>query len=178
MSEEVIRGLDPKTLWQRFYEISQIPRPSGKEEKILQYLRNIANELRHEMKQDSAGNIVVFIPPTPGNESSKTVVLQSHVDMVCEKNKDSAHDFDNDPIKLLKDNGWIKADDTTLGSDNGIGIAASLAVAGDKDVIHGPLELLFTVAEETGLLGASNLKQGFISGKTLLNLDAEEEGSF
>ncbi|UCD71756.1 MAG: aminoacyl-histidine dipeptidase [Syntrophobacterales bacterium] len=178
MSDTVIKGLRPEMLWRRFYEISQIPRPSKKEGKILQYLRNIAKELSLKMREDSAGNIVMSVKATPGYENAKTVVLQSHVDMVCEKNKETDHDFTNDPIKLVRDNGWIKAEGTTLGSDNGIGVAASIAVASDKDVAHGPLELLFTVDEETGLTGANNLRPGFITGKTLLNLDSEEGGSF
>lgn len=178
MSDKVIKGLKPEMLWKRFYEISQVPRPSKKEEKILQYLRNIAKELGIKIREDSAGNIVMFVTPTSGYENAKTVVLQSHVDMVCEKHRGTDHDFDNDPIKLVRDNDWIKAEGTTLGSDNGIGVAASIAVATDKDVVHGPLELLFTVDEETGLTGANNLRPGFITGKTLLNLDSEEGGSF
>lgn len=178
MSDKAIRGLDPAIVWQRFYEISQIPRPSKKEEKILQYLRNIAKELSLNIKEDSVGNMVMSVKATPGYENAKTVVLQSHVDMVCEKNKGTDHDFNNDPITLVRDDDWIKAEGTTLGSDNGIGIAASIAVASDRDVIHGPLELLFTVDEETGLTGANNLRPGFITGKTLLNLDSEEGGSF
>ena len=178
MSAEAIDGLSPKILWQKFYEISQIFRPSKKEEKILKYLRDFAHELGFMAKKDSAGNIVMSIPATPGYENARTVILQSHVDMVCEKNKETHHDFDRDPIKLIRDSGWIKAEGTTLGSDNGIGCAASLAVAIDKEVIHGPLELLFTVDEETGLTGVNNLQPGFISGRTLLNLDSEEHGAY
>ena len=178
MSDKAIMGLDPEIVWQRFYEISQVPRPSKKEEKILRYLRNIAKELSLKIKEDSVGNMVMSVKATPGYENAKTVVLQSHVDMVCEKNKGTDHDFNNDPITLVRDGDWIRAEGTTLGSDNGIGIAASIAVASDRDVIHGPLELLFTVDEETGLTGANNLRPGFITGKTLLNLDSEEGGSF
>ena len=178
MSDKAIMGLDPEIVWQRFYEISQVPRPSKKEEKILRYLRNIAKELSLKIKEDSVGNMVMSVKATPGYENAKTVVLQSHVDMVCEKNKGTDHDFNNDPITLMRDDDWIRAEGTTLGSDNGIGIAASIAVASDRDVIHGPLELLFTVDEETGLTGANNLRPGFITGKTLLNLDSEEGGSF
>ena len=178
MSDKAIKGLKPEILWQRFYEISQIPRPSKKEERVLQYLRNTAKELSLTTEEDSAGNIVMYVPASPGYENAKTVVLQSHVDMVCEKNKGTDHDFDRDPIKLVRDNDWLKAAGTTLGSDNGIGVAASLAMASDRDVIHGPLEFLFTVDEETGLTGVSNLQPGFIAGRTLLNLDSEEEGSF
>ncbi len=178
MSEKAIDGLSPRILWQKFYEISRISRPSKKEERILQYLKDFADDLSLRTEQDSAGNIVVFVPATPGYEDSRTVILQSHVDMVCEKNKGTEHDFDRDPIKLIRDEGWIKAEGTTLGSDNGIGVAASLSIALDEDVFHGPLELLFTVDEETGLTGANNLQPGFITGKTLLNLDCEELGAF
>lgn len=178
MSEKAIDGLNPRILWQKFYEISQISRPSKKEERILEYLKRFADDLGLKTKDDSAGNIVVFVPATPGHENARTVILQSHVDMVCEKNKRTEHDFDRDPIKLVRDGEWMKAEGTTLGSDNGIGVAASLAVVLDKDVVHGPLELLFTVDEETGLTGANNLQPGFISGTTLLNLDCEEHGTF
>jgi len=178
MSEEAIDGLNPRILWKKFHEISQISRPSKKEERILQYLKDFADELSLEIKQDGAGNIVMFVAATSGHENARTVILQSHVDMVCEKNRGTDHDFDRDPIRMIRDNGWIKADGTTLGSDNGIGVAASLAIASDEDLIHGPLELLFTVDEETGLTGASNLEPGFITGKTLLNLDCEEHGVF
>jgi dipeptidase D len=178
MSEEAIDGLNPRILWKKFHEISQISRPSKKEERILQYLKDFADDLGLGIKQDSAGNIVMFVAATPGHEDARTVILQSHVDMVCEKNKGTDHDFDRDPIKLIRDDGWVKAEGTTLGSDNGIGVAASLAVALDKDIIHGPLELLFTVDEETGLTGVNKLQPGFISGKTLLNLDGEEHGAY
>ncbi len=178
MAATVIDGLVPSTLWKKFYEISQVPRPSKSEERIRLYLRNFAGQNYLSMKEDEAGNIVIQIPPKPGFEKSPTVVLQSHVDMVCEKNKDTDHDFMNDPIVLIRDGEWIKADGTTLGADNGIGAAAALAVACDDDFEHGPLELLFTVDEETGLTGVNYLKKGFISGSTLLNLDTEEDGAF
>jgi len=130
------------------------------------------------MKEDECGNIVMQIPPKPGFEKSPTVILQSHVDMVCEKNKNTEHDFLNDPIVLVRDGEWIKAEGTTLGADNGIGAAAALAIATDDDFDHGPIELLFTVDEETGLTGANNLKKGFVTGNILLNLDTEEDGAF
>ncbi len=178
MSDSAVKGLEPEILWQRFYEIAQVPRPSKKEGKILEHMRNLIKELNLEYKEDKVGNIVVSVPATKGYETSPTVVLQGHVDMVCEKNKGTKHDFDNDPIKLIKDGEWIKADGTTLGSDNGIGVAASLAIITDKDSVHGPLEILMTVDEETGLTGANNLESGFITGKILLNLDSEEDGAF
>lgn len=178
MSSSAIDGLVPSTLWKKFNEISQIPRPSKSEERIRLYLRNFAGQNNFIIKEDETGNIVIQIPPKPGFENSTTVVLQSHVDMVCEKNKDTIFDFMNDPIVLVRDGEWIKADGTTLGADNGIGVAAALAVAYDEDFEHGPLELLFTVDEETGLTGVNNLKKGFITGTILLNLDTEEDGAF
>jgi dipeptidase D len=178
MSVEVIKDLKPSILWERFYGISQIPRPSKKEEKILAYLKNLCNDLNVKYKQDKIGNLLITVPATPGKEQAPVVVLQAHVDMVCEKNKDTQHDFDNDPIKLIRSNGWLKAEGTTLGSDNGVGAAAALALITDKDAQYGPLEILLTVDEETGLTGANNLESGFISGKILLNLDSEEDGAF
>lgn len=178
MPNNAIEGLAPATLWNRFYEISQIPRPSKHEERIRLYLRNFAGKNNLEMKEDESGNIVINLPPKPGFENVPTVVLQNHVDMVCEKNKDKNHDFNSDPIELIRDGDWIKADGTTLGADNGIGAAAALAIATDYTFNHGPLQLLFTVDEETGLTGANNLKKGFIDAKYLLNLDTEEDGYF
>ncbi len=178
MPANAIDGLTPSTLWKKFYEISRVPRPSKSEERIRLYLRNFAGQNNLSMKEDETGNIVIQIPPKPGFEGAPTVVLQSHVDMVCEKNKNTEHDFLNDPIELIRDGEWIKADGTTLGADNGIGAAAALAVACDDDFEHGQLELLFTVDEETGLTGVNNLQKGFITGTTLLNLDTEEDGAF
>lgn len=178
MANSIIEDLEPSTLWTRFYEISQIPRPSKGEEQIRAYLRNFAAVRNLKMKEDKVGNIVIFLEPTKGFEKAPTAVLQSHVDMVCEKNKEKVHDFNSDPIKLVRDGEWIKADGTTLGADNGIGVAAALAIASDYTIDHGPIELLFTVDEETGLTGANNLQNGYIKGKYLLNLDTEEDGAF
>ncbi len=178
MSLSVIEGLAPSLLWNRFYEISQIPRASKSEDRIRLYLRNFAEKNNLEFKEDKVGNIVMKVEATPGFENTPTVVLQGHVDMVCEKNKGTEHDFANDPLKLINDGEWIKADGTTLGADNGIGVAAALAVINDNEFIHGPLELLFTIDEETGLTGANNLQRGFINGTILLNLDTEEDGAF
>jgi dipeptidase D len=178
MSRKAIEGLQPEILWNRFYEITQVPRPSKKEEKILKYLKNWADDNNFPYKQDKVGNLVVTIPASSSMEDYPTIVLQGHVDMVCEMNKGTKHDFDNDPLILKQENGWIKAEGTTLGSDNGIGLAAGMAVSEDGSAMHGPLELLFTVDEETGLTGADNLKPGFIKGKYLINLDSEEDGIF
>lgn len=178
MSEAIIEGLKPEIMWKRFYEITQIPRPSKKEEKILEYLRNFAKEHDLEMKEDETGNIVMKLPATPGYENKPTIVLQGHVDMVCEKNKGTEHDFENDPIKLVKDGEWMTAEGTTLGADNGIGVAAGLSVVTDDSITHGPLELLFTVDEETGMTGVNGLQPGFVEGRILLNMDSEEDGAF
>lgn len=178
MSKEAIEGLKPELVWERFYEISQVPRPSKKEEKILEYLRNFAKENNLETKEDDVHNIVMKVPATPGYEKAPTVVIQGHVDMVCEKNKGTEFDFDNDPIKLVREGEWMASDGTTLGSDNGIGVAAGLALVHDDSVKHGPLELLFTVDEETGLTGANNLGKDLLEGKILLNCDSEEDGAF
>ncbi len=178
MSESIIKDLKPETLWKRFYEISQVPRPSKKEEKIREHLRNLFKKLNTDFKEDKTGNLVASIPASAGYEKAPTVILQGHVDMVCEKNKTTQHDFDNDPIKLKRDDGWIKAEGTTLGGDNGVGVAAALSIITDKESIHGPIEILLTVDEETGLTGANNLEHGLITGKILLNLDSEEEGTF
>ena len=178
MPKSSIEGIEPKILWERFYEISQVPRPSKKEEKIIEHFKNLLDQLKVNYNVDKSGNIVAFLPATKGYENAPTVVLQGHMDMVCEKNKDKVFDFDNDPIDLLKEDGWITADGTTLGADNGIGLAAALAVITDTEVIHGPIEILCTVDEETGLTGANNLEPGFITGTIMLNMDSEEDGAF
>ncbi|MGB5894275.1 MAG: M20/M25/M40 family metallo-hydrolase, partial [Ignavibacteriaceae bacterium] len=178
MADTAVAELKPKHLWKRFYEITQVPRPSKKEEKIRAHFRELLKNLKTEFKEDAIGNIVALVPATPGYENAPTIVLQGHVDMVCEKNKDKQHDFDNDPIAVSIKDGWVVADGTTLGSDNGIGVAAGLAIITDPDVVHGPIEILMTVDEETGLTGANNLEPGFITGKILLNMDSEEDGAF
>lgn len=178
MSRKAIEGLQPEILWNRFYEITQVPRPSKKEEKILAYLKNWADDNKFSYKQDKVGDLVVTIPATSSMEDFPTIVLQGHVDMVCEMNKGTNHNFDTDPLILKQVDGWIRAEGTTLGADNGIGLAAGMAVSEDGSAAHGPLELLFTVDEETGLTGANNLQPGFIKGKYLINLDSEEDGTF
>lgn len=159
-----------------FKEILTIPRESGHEELIIAYLQNWAKERNLECKTDEAGNVVIIKPATAGYESAPTVVLQSHSDMVCEKNAGVEHDFAKDPIKAVEENGWLIAKDTTLGADCGIGIAAQLAALEDETLPHGKIEALFTTSEETGLTGAKSLKPGFITGDILINLDSEDEG--
>ncbi len=178
MGKEAIEGLKPELLWEYFYGMTQVPRPSKKEEKIREWVKDFAKKNNFEFKEDATGNIVIKVPASEGLESAPTVVLQGHVDMVCEKNNDKVHDFENDPLTIYRDGDWITADGTTLGADNGIGVAAGMAIATDPDAKHGPLELLMTVDEETGMTGANGLEAGFITGKILLNLDSEEDGAF
>ncbi|MCW0481305.1 aminoacyl-histidine dipeptidase [Gaoshiqia sediminis] len=168
--------LQPQPIWNFFEDICQVPRPSKKEGKIRQFLLDYAAKNDLKAKTDEAGNLLICKPATPGRENTPTVVLQSHLDMVCEKNSDKSFDFDTDSIVPIIDGAWVKADGTTLGSDNGIGIAAQMAVLVATDLEHGPIECLFTVDEETGLSGAFALKSNFISGKILINLDSEDEG--
>ena len=163
-------------IWKYFEEICRIPRPSKKEEKICAYIRQFAKDQRLTYQQDEADNIVIRKPATSGKEHLPGVILQSHVDMVCEKNSNVCHNFDEDPIDHYIDGDWMKARGTTLGADDGIGIAAMLAVLADTDIAHGPLEALFTIDEETGLTGAKELQPGFLTGKILINLDSEDEG--
>lgn len=171
-----IKDLQPSAIWGYFHDITQIPRPSKKEERILAWLLDFARKHNLEAKQDKAGNILITKPATEGKEHVPTLILQSHVDMVCEKNSDVAHDFDNDPIETIIDGDWVKANGTTLGADNGIGVAAQLAVLAATDIAHGKIEALFTVDEETGLTGANALGKDFLTGNLLINLDTEEEG--
>ncbi|HAN79555.1 MAG TPA: cytosol nonspecific dipeptidase [Bacteroidales bacterium] len=171
-----ILALAPKIVWQYFYEITQIPRPSKKEEKIIAYLEDFAKKQQLACKKDSVGNILIIKPATKGMENVPSVLLQSHVDMVCEKNNDTVFNFETDPIEAYVDGAWVKAKGTTLGADNGIGMAAQLAVLASTDLQHGRIECLFTVDEETGLTGAFALQSGFFSSEILLNLDSEDDG--
>ena len=170
------KDLKPAGVFKYFEEICQVPRPSKKEEKMIAYLKAFGAKHNLETKVDEAGNVLIKKPATPGKENLQTVVLQSHIDMVCEKNNDVQHDFLTDPIETEIDGEWLKAKGTTLGADNGIGVATELAILADDSIEHGPLECLFTVDEETGLTGAFALKEGFMSGDILLNLDSEDEG--
>ncbi|HEX9656031.1 MAG TPA: aminoacyl-histidine dipeptidase [Bacteroidota bacterium] len=174
---DVVKGLTPQPLWDFFAKISDIPRPSKKEQKIRAFILSVSRELALETDQDKTGNIVVRKPATNGKEKSPSVALQCHLDMVCEKNSDIEHDFERDGIQLERSNGYIRAKGTTLGSDNGIGVAAALAVMADRTTVHGPMEFLFTIDEETGLTGAHGLQRDFLKSKILLNLDSEEDGA-
>ncbi len=167
-----IKDLKPALVFSIFDQINQVPRPSKKEEKIRQYLLDFAAEHNIAVRTDAV--VVMTVPATPGCENAPMVVMQSHMDMVCESN-DKNFDFNTQPIRTIIDGEWLRADGTTLGADNGIGMAASLAALIDKDLVHGPLEALFTVDEETGLTGANNLGEGMIEGSILLNLDSEDD---
>ena len=168
--------LNPEQVWRYFDEILKVPRPSKKEEKIVQYLLDFATKNNLQATMDEVGNVLIKKPAFPGKEKVPTVVLQTHMDMVCEKNSDKEFDFENDPIEAIIGDEWVTANGTTLGADDGIGIAAQLALLSSENIKHGPIECLFTVDEETGLSGAFALKSGFFEGKILLNLDSEDEG--
>ena len=174
---QITKGLEPQILWKHFEDITKIPRPSKHEERILNFLKKFAAKRDLEIREDETGNIVVLRPGTGGGEKSPTIIIQSHVDMVCEKNRDSKHDFMEDALKLYIEEGWLKAKGTTLGADNGIGVAAALALLDlPEDAKLPPLECLFTVDEETGLTGAFTLNENIIKGRTMLNLDTEDWG--
>jgi len=171
-----MKTLKPVLVWNFFHEITQIPRPSKKEERIIAYLKEFSKKQNLATKSDEAGNVLISKPATAGYEKHKTIILQSHIDMVCEKNSDVVHDFDTDPIDTYIDGDWVKARGTTLGADNGIGMSMMLAVLASDDLKHPTLECLFTVDEETGLTGAFALKQNFLSGEIVINLDSEDDG--
>jgi len=171
-----LQDLKPKEVWQFFGEICQVPRPSKKEEKIIAYLMDFGKKHKLETATDAAGNVIIRKPATKGYEKAKSVVLQSHMDMVCEKNSEKIHDFNTDPIQTIVNGDWVSANGTTLGADDGIGMAAQLAILSSKTIEHPELECLFTVDEETGLTGAFALEPGFVKGRTLINLDSEDEG--
>ena len=172
---DTLEGLEPGLLWGHFLAVSRIPRCSGNEAKVREYVLDVAARNGCDHRTDPTGNTLVRKKASPGMETRPVVVLQAHLDMVCEKNKETAHDFMKDPIRWRRDGDWMGAEGTTLGADNGIGVAAMLALIEAKDVAHGPLELLFTVDEETGLTGATTLAPDMLTGRTLLNLDSEDE---
>ncbi len=171
-----IRDLEPKLIWEQFDDITRVPRPSKREEKIIEWLVAFAQKHNIEYQKDDTGNVVMRMPATAGYEDRPTIILQSHMDMVCEKNSDVEFDFDNDPIRTRIDGEWVRAEGTTLGADCGIGMAAALAVLLDTSLERPAIEALFTVDEETGLTGAFGLGEGMLTGKYLVNLDSEDEG--
>lgn len=173
-----IRNLEPKSLWNYFYDITRIPRPSKKEKQITEFILKFAGQYKLESLVDKTGNVILRKNATKGMESRKGVILQAHLDMVPQKNSDKVHDFEKDPIETIIDGEWVRANGTTLGSDNGIGVAAAMAVLASDNIVHGPLEVLLTVDEETGMTGAFGLKKGILRGDILLNLDSEDDGEF
>ena len=175
MSQQ-IAALEPTLLFKHFDAITQVPRPSKKEGKAIAYLQETIRALGYAPIVDEVGNVIVRKPGSPGHEGAPSLLLQSHMDMVCEKNKATKHDFERDPIPTYLDGDWIRARGTTLGADNGIGVALSLALLEAKDLVHPPLEMLFTIDEETGLTGANALKKGSLESHRMINLDSEEEG--
>ncbi|ATA73375.1 cytosol nonspecific dipeptidase [Capnocytophaga sp. H4358] len=174
MSTE-IRNLDPKALWENFADLNAVPRPSKKEEKVIAFMMDFGKKLNLETLKDEVGNVIIKKPATKGMENRKTVVLQSHLDMVHQKNNDTIFDFDTEGIKMRIDGDWVKAEGTTLGADNGIGVAAIMAILQSTDIAHPAIEALFTIDEETGMTGAIGLKGGLLKGDILLNLDTEED---
>lgn len=175
MSNSVIRALEPVILWNNFSDINAIPRASKKEERIIRFMMDFGKNLGLETIVDPAGNVIIKKPATPGMDNRMTVVLQSHLDMVHQKNSDSDFDFESEGIKMMVEGDWVKAIGTTLGADNGLGVAAIMSVLESTDLVHPALEALFTIDEETGMTGAQELQPGYLDGEILLNLDTEED---
>ena len=175
-----MKNLQPQGLWTSFYSLTQIPRPSGKRKEIVDFLVSYGKSLGLETLQDEIGNVLIRKPASSGYENHPGVILQGHMDMVPQKNSDKVFDFEKDPIEAyVEDNGeWVTANGTTLGADNGIGVATAMAILADKNAVHPPLEAFFTIDEETGMYGANDLKPGWLKGKYLLNLDSEVDGEF
>lgn len=168
--------LEPSIVFDCFAEVNKVPRPSKKEEKMIAFLKAFGESLGLPTKVDETGNVCISKPATPGYENRKTVILQSHMDMVCEKNKDSDFNFETDAIQTIIDGEWMRAKGTTLGADDGIGVAMEMAILKSDDIEHGPIECVFTRDEETGLTGAFGMKGDFMHGDYLINLDSEDEG--
>ncbi len=174
MSQE-IRNLEPKALWNKFADLNAVPRPSKKEERVIEFMKNFGNSLGLETFEDEIRNVIIRKPATPGMENRKPIVMQGHLDMVHQKNADTVFDFDTQGIDMYVDGDWVRARGTTLGADNGLGVATIMAILESKDIPHPAIEALFTVDEETGMTGALNLKGGILQGQILLNLDTEED---
>ncbi len=170
-----IAQLEPKEIWENFVALNSVPRPSKKEEKVRQFMLNFGKKLGLETFEDKIGNVIIKKPATPGMENHKTVALQSHLDMVPQKNKGTEHNFEKDGISMIIDGDWVTADGTTLGADNGIGVAAIMGLLASKNIPHPPLEALFTIDEETGMTGAQHLEEGILDAEIMLNLDTEED---
>jgi len=175
MADDILK-LKPEPIWRHFHALTQIPRPSKKEEQVRAYLKKFGEDLKLETIVDEIGNVIIKKPATKGFEDRKGVIIQGHMDMVPQKNADTDHDFEKDPIDAYIDGDWVTAKGTTLGADNGMGVAAGMAVLEATDIEHGPVEVLITMDEETGMTGAENLKAGLLDGDILMNLDSEDEG--
>ena len=169
-------SLQPQSVFKCFAQVNQIPRPSKHEEKMIDFLLDFGRKLNLDTRRDEAGNVIIRKPATPGMENRQTIILQSHMDMVCEKNREIAFDFSKDAIQTYIDGEWMKAKGTTLGADDGIGVAMEMALLEATDIVHGPLECVFTRDEETGLTGAEGMKSDFMTGRLMVNLDSEDEG--
>lgn len=174
MSQE-IRNLEPKALWNKFADLNAVPRPSKKEDKVIQFMKDFGNVLGLETFEDEIRNVIIRKPATIGMENRKTIVLQGHLDMVHQKNADTVFDFDTQGIDMYVDGDWVRARGTTLGADNGLGVAMIMAILESKELSHPSIEALFTIDEETGMTGALNLKGGILKGEILLNMDTEED---
>src|ERR1700749_3576314 len=174
MSQE-IRNLEPKALWNHFADLNAVPRPSKKEQRVIAFIKAFGESLHLDTSVDSAGNVLIKKPATAGMENHQTIVLQSHLDMVHQKNSDTTFDFDKQGIEMYVDGDWVKAKGTTLGADNGIGVASIMSLLSSSDIQHPAIEALFTIDEETGMTGALSLKGGLLNGKILLNLDTEQD---
>ncbi len=170
-----VRNLEPKAVWNHFADLNSVPRPSKKEERVIQFMVDFGKSLNLETMVDKIGNVIIKKPASKGMEDRKIVVLQGHLDMVCQKNADTNFDFDKEGIKMLVDGDWVKADGTTLGADNGLGVASIMTILSSTDIPHPQIEALFTIDEETGMTGALNLEGGILTGEILLNLDTEED---
>jgi dipeptidase D len=175
MNSEISK-LNPIELWENFYQLTRIPRPSNHEEQIRKFVYDFGKNLGLETVQDKVGNVIIRKPATPGMEKRKGVILQGHLDMVPQKNSDKEHDFTKDPLETMVDGDWVRANGTTLGADNGIGVSAIMAILASKEMVHGPVEGLFTATEETGMDGAIGLQPGWLKGDILINTDSEDEG--
>ena len=175
MSKEV-RNLEPKVLWNHFADLNEVPRPSKKEEKVIQFMKNFGESLGLDTQVDEIGNVIIKKPASPGMENRATIVMQSHLDMVHQKNADTDFDFSSEGIKMFVDGDWVKAQGTTLGADNGIGVASIMTILSSSDIPHPPVEALFTIDEETGMTGAENLQPNILKGDILINMDSEDEG--
>ena len=174
-TNRAVRQLEPTSLWNHFADLNEVPRPSKKEQRVIEFIKEFGKRLALKTSVDQVGNVIIRKPASSGMEDRLPIVLQSHLDMVHQKNADTDFDFDSQGIKMLVNGDWVEAAGTTLGADNGIGVASIMAILASDDIAHGPLEALFTIDEETGMTGAKGLQGGMLSGKMLLNLDTEED---